>query len=133
MGVIGPRRGAALIFVGLALLTAHHAAVWQSDLSLWQAAALVSPDKPRPALNVAAALINAGRDTDAIPWLDRAARLGAARSGWEARHTADLVTADRAVLAVRAGHRRVACVALLHAPETFAESRALAAQWCRKD
>ena len=57
-----------LCLVACAVLTAVRLPAWHSDLALWQAAAAVTPDRPRPVLNVASALIDQGRYLDAAGW-----------------------------------------------------------------
>lgn len=57
-----------LLLVVCAVVTTVRLPAWHSDLALWQAAAAVTPTRPRPALNIASALIDQGRYLDAAGW-----------------------------------------------------------------
>ena len=58
-----------LVLVGYALLTHAYVRVWRSDLELWAHAASRAPLKPRPAVNLAQALIRSGQFDEAERWL----------------------------------------------------------------
>lgn len=53
---------------------------WRSDEALWRRAVAVSPGLPRPALNVAHALLRRRALEDATHWARRAVALAAVRS-----------------------------------------------------
>ena len=52
---------------------------WRSDETLWRAAVAVSPDLPRPALNLAVALERRGAIPEARRWISRATALADVR------------------------------------------------------
>lgn len=56
-----------LVVVACVALSAARIHDWRSDLSLWTAAAAVTPLRPRPALNVATARLRAG-DVSGMGW-----------------------------------------------------------------
>ena len=56
-----------LALVVCAGLTLQRLPAWHSNLTLWQAAVEVTPSRPRPILNLAAALAEAG-DYDRAAW-----------------------------------------------------------------
>ena len=71
---------AAVIGAGCALvvcfvLTARQIEVWRSPLTLWANAIEQAPDKPRPVINYAVALMTAGRFEEADRWFVRAMAL----------------------------------------------------------
>ncbi len=106
------------LVLGLALLTSFRAHVFHTNLTLWTDATAKAPDKPRPAMNLAAALINAGELQSAEVVLARARELAERRSGWEHDHGIDLAIANLAVVKVKEGKRDEALV-LMHQPGTF--------------
>lgn len=63
-----------LVMVGIlavyAMLSVQQAAVWGDELSLWTAAVQQAPDKPRPHLQLALALLERRRFIDAQTVLD---------------------------------------------------------------
>lgn len=78
-----------LALVALALLTSRSVATWQNDVTVWSHAREICPDKPRPALNLSAALIRRQATGDlqfASLIAAEGDRLAQSRSGWEHSH-----------------------------------------------
>lgn len=77
-----------------AVLSVQQAAVWSNELTLWTAAVLQAPDKPRPHLQLAVALMERRRLLEAQTVLDD--------TQWILDHRTDLLPWDRtdAVLAL---------------------------------
>lgn len=73
----------------------------------------VAPRKPRVLVNLAAVAMDGKHWTDANNWLDQAESSRETRSGWENKHTKDLVLANRAVILLNIGQRDEAML-LLH-------------------
>lgn len=61
---------------------------WRSDEALWRAAVAVSPEAPRPALNLAAALVHRSARDEAAFWAARAVELARARGDDRVEHRA---------------------------------------------
>ena len=61
---------------GLGIATVNRNEVWRSELSLWMDSASKSPQKPRPAGNVAVAWHRMGNDEACETWLKRSLQLG---------------------------------------------------------
>lgn len=59
--------------LGLAGLTHRQGARWHDDETLWCHALTQAPEKPRPLINCALALMRAGHSDRALPLLERAA------------------------------------------------------------
>lgn len=87
--------GVALAMV-LALATFARNRAWASDVSIWTDAALKSPQKSRPALNLGTALVEAGRPGEAVPSLRRAVELDPGSSYARAQLAAALLSIGRA-------------------------------------
>ena len=89
----------ALVLGICAWVTQGRAQVWRSNEALWTAAVAVTPTKPRPLVNLAAAYARQGRAEEADRWLHRALttrRLTLAETtAAERLHTYLCVTADR--------------------------------------
>lgn len=67
------------VLVGWAGVSALRLEAWRDDEALWRAAVAVSPDAPRPASNLAAAVIAAGHPEEGLAWSLRAASLARGR------------------------------------------------------
>lgn len=97
-GVAGPRATAlvgAALALALASATLARNAVWQNDLSLWSDAALKSPRKPRPFVNLGTALTLAGERELGVRALRQALRLDPASTYARAQLAAGLVALGR--------------------------------------
>lgn len=79
----------AALLLGLCAWRTHaRLEAWRSDEALWTAAVAVSPDLPRPALNLAAAQARASRIVAAVTHAETALRLAEARQDTEAARRA---------------------------------------------
>lgn len=70
-----------LLLVAYCVLTAQRLPVWTSDLDLWRAAVVTTPQLPRPALNYGMALIKTGQHEAGAQMFLKAARLAHQRHG----------------------------------------------------
>ena len=122
--------GGVLVLLGLAFLTSYRVAVFQSNLTVWTDAASRAPDKPRPAINLAAALIQQQELGSAELWLEHAADLSLRRSGFESYRAYDLAQANLAVIRLRQGRRAEAAV--LVAQEGPASARSARLDICQQ-
>lgn len=66
--------GTVALVVALAALTVVRNQLWQDPVALWREAALLSPDKARPAAQLGAHLARKQALVEARPWLERAVR-----------------------------------------------------------
>lgn len=107
---------------GLAPLTSRQLPVWQSQDALWAQAARVSPEAPRPLVNLAIGRMAVGEYEAATRFLDAAERLADDRPARDRDITRDLVAANRAVMRIREGRLQEARALVAGAP-------ALSARW----
>lgn len=93
---------AGLVFLGLARLTSQQVAVWQTDETVWTQAARVS-QQPRPFVNLAVNAIMAGELQSAERYLQQAEARTVRQATADRLVTADVIAANRAVIALRRG------------------------------
>lgn len=79
----------AALLLGLCAWRSHvRLEAWRSDEALWTAAVAVSPDLPRPSLNLAVAQMRASRIDAAVIHAESALRLAQVRGDVEAARRA---------------------------------------------
>lgn len=90
------------VAIGLASITGQQTVRWESDQALWCHAVTLAPEKPRPLINCAAALMKAGASDRALPLLERAAVAleNPQRPDNRRGHQRDLVAMNRALALV---------------------------------
>jgi len=117
------------VLLTLAVLTSHAAAVWQSDQTLWKQAVSVTPDRPRPLVNLARATFVAATSTEDYETALRLTETAQARLAIRPRAREwQLITAVNRALLLLALHRpddaRIAVHdALAHDPNFFPARR----------
>ena len=78
------------LLLGLCACRTHvQLETWRSDEALWRAAVAISPDRPRPALNLAVALERRGAISEACRWISRASALAVLRQAPDTLRLAD--------------------------------------------
>ena len=106
---------------GLALLSFQQVGVWRNDVTLWTHAVAVTPEKPRPIINLSTALTNAGLDGSGA--LLQAYDVAVLRSGLERRTSLDFVWMNRAILALRQGDPAFARYCVAQLPDDWARAQ----------
>lgn len=92
-----------IVFVLYAARSMQYAAVWRDELTLWTAAVQHAPDKPRPHLALAVALMERGRFVEAQRVLDETDAILRTRRdlAWWDRQDATLVLQQNRLLLAR--------------------------------
>lgn len=97
----------ALCVLGVyALASAHYATVWQDELTVWTHAVQRAPNKPRPHLQLALALMERHRFIEAqlvLDDTDRILRDASPMPHWDRRDAVLAVQQNRLLLARAAG------------------------------
>lgn len=102
-----------LLLLGMALLSFRQSLVWQSEMSLWAQAVAVSPQSPRPRINLGLELQQRGRYPEALAQYQEAVRLS-----WDKRR----LPSHQAISMAGASNN---IAALLMTAGRFEESRSL--------
>lgn len=89
--------------VGLTLLTFFQTTVWSSEQALWTAARAVTPEAPRPWINLAVVAIRAGQLDEASDLLDQATCRARYGDRSDQRWAHEQIAATQAVIALRRG------------------------------